>query len=49
MPSIPILNARQISLNDLVEGDYIVIFKIQNEVIATKEFTVIVSEDIVKN
>jgi hypothetical protein len=49
MPSIPILNAKQISLNDLVEGDYIVIFKKQNEVIATKEFTVIVSEDIVKN
>jgi hypothetical protein len=49
MPSIPILNARQISLNDLVEGNYIVIFKNQNEVIATKEFTVIGSEDIVKN
>jgi hypothetical protein len=49
MPSIPILNARQISLNDLVEGNYIVIFKNQNAVIATKEFTVIGSEDIVKN
>jgi len=49
IPSIPILTARQISFNDLVEGDYIVVFKKQNEVIATKEFTVIGSEDIVKN
>jgi hypothetical protein len=49
MPSIPVLNAKQIHLNDLAEGDYLVIFKKQNEVIATKEFKVVSNEDMAKN
>jgi hypothetical protein len=49
MPSIPVLNAKQIHLNDLAEGDYLVVFKKQNEVIATKEFKVVSNEDMVKN
>lgn len=49
MPSIPILNAKQINLNDLSEGEYIVLFKKQNEIVATKEFKVIENGDIAKN
>jgi hypothetical protein len=49
MPSIPVLNAKQMHLNDLAEGDYLVIFKKQNEVIATKEFKVVSNEDMAKN
>jgi hypothetical protein len=49
MPSIPVLNAKQMHLNDLAEGDYLVVFKKQNEVIATKEFKVVSNEDMAKN
>jgi hypothetical protein len=49
IPSIPVLNAKQMHLNDLAEGDYLVIFKKQNEVIATKEFKVVSNEDMAKN
>jgi hypothetical protein len=49
IPSIPVLNAKQMHLNDLAEGDYLVVFKKQNEVIATKEFKVVSNEDMAKN
>jgi hypothetical protein len=49
MPSIPVLDAKQLHLNDLAEGDYLVVFKKQNEVIATKEFKVVSNEDMAKN
>ncbi len=49
MPSIPVMNAKQIHLNDLVGGDYLVVFKKQNQVIATKEFKVAINEDMAKN
>jgi hypothetical protein len=49
MPSIPVMNAKQIHLNDLAQGEYIVVFKNQNEIIATKEFKVGKTEDIAKN
>jgi hypothetical protein len=49
MPSIPVMNAMQIHLNDLAQGEYIVVFKNQNEIIATKEFKVGKTEDIAKN
>ena len=49
MPTIPILNAKQVNLNDLVDGEYVVLFKKQNEVVAVKEFKVINNGDIAKN
>ena len=49
MPTIPILNAKQVNLNDLVDGVYVVLFKKQNEVVAVKEFQVINNGDIAKN
>lgn len=49
MPSIPVMMAKQIHLNDLAEGDYLVLFKRQNEVIATKEFKVLRNHDMAKN
>lgn len=49
MPTIPVMNAKQIHLNDLAEGDYLVVFKKQNEVIATKEFKVVSNVDMAKN
>ncbi len=49
VPSIPVMNAKQIHLNDLSEGDYFVIFKKQNVVIATKEFKVNSNGDMAKN
>jgi len=49
MPSFPILNAHQLHLNDLEDGDYVVLFKKQNEVIATKEFNVTQNTDMAQN
>lgn len=49
MPTIPILNAKQVNLNDLVDGEYVVLFKKQNEIVAVKEFKVINNGDIAKN
>lgn len=49
MPTIPILNAKQVNLNDLVDGEYVVLFKKQNEIVAVKEFQVINNGDIAKN
>ncbi len=49
MPSIPVMNAKQLHLNDLIEGYYLVLFKSQNEIIATKEFKVTGNGDLAKN
>ncbi len=49
MPTIPVMNAKQLHLNDLIEGDYLVVFKKQNEIIATKEFKVVGNDDMAKN
>lgn len=49
MPSIPVMNAKQIHLNDLVDGEYVVAFKNQSIVVATKEFKVLSTSDMAKN
>jgi hypothetical protein len=49
MPSIPLMNAKQIHLNDLKDGNYYVLFKSDNEVIATKEFKVGSNLDMAKS
>lgn len=49
LPSIPVMNAKQIHLNNLAEGVYLVVFKKQNKVIVTKEFKVANNVDMAKN
>ena len=49
MPTIPVLNSKQIHLKDLTEGDYLVVFKKQNEVVATKEFKVVNNDNMANN
>lgn len=49
MPTIPVMNSKQMHLNDLTEGDYLIVFKKQNQVIATKEFKVLNNDNMAKN
>ena len=49
MPSIPLMGQKQLQLNDLHEGDYLILFKKQNEILATKGFKINEKDDLAKN
>ena len=49
LPSMPILEAKEMHLNDLEEGTYYVNFKKNNQILATKEFKVTQHIDMAKN